>query len=649
MITSFPNKHRLRVDFGLIKSFVKPPKLLKIQLDSFEQFIQKSVLPEHRENIGIESVFRSVFPINDYSGSCTLEYLHYRLGEPKYEQSECKARGTTYATPIRVLLRLIIWDQEDTTSKKKKPKDIKEQEIYFGEFPLMTDTGSFIINGTERSIVSQLHKSPGVFFSHDKGKNHVGGKLLYFGGIIPQRGCWLDFEFDAKDVLYVRIDRKKKFLVSLLLKALGFSDLELLKMFYSIEEVDLTGAHDKTSEERIFSKKLNESAYINQKSLDDIIDPKTKDVIVPAKRKITKIGLKKLVEAGVEVVPSSESDLIGKYSLEKITDAEENVLVGSNEVITPAVLEKLLAANIESIKILHIGHRTIGPALRNTIATDKTENANEAVIEVYRKLKPGDPPTLEVAKNLLHNMFFNPDRYDLSRVGRMKMNYKLGMNKDLDDTILDVQDILNMVTYLLYLKEGTGDIDDIDHLGNRRVRGVGELLENRFRLGLVRMEKAIKERISMFEIDTVSLGDIVNAKPVIAVVNEFFGSSQLSQFMDQTNPLSEITHKRRLSALGPGGLTRDRAGFEVRDVHTSHYGRICPVETPEGPNIGLISSLSSYSRINEFGFIETPYQVVNDGVVTKEIKYLSAIDDDKSKIAQSGVPLNKDEIGRAHV
>ncbi|KAK3606951.1 hypothetical protein CHS0354_018547 [Potamilus streckersoni] len=641
MINSYPNKYRLRVDFGRIDTAFSPPKLLQNQLSSYEIFLQKNIPFDQRKNVGLEAVFRSVFPITDYSESCTLEYMYYRLGEPKYTQQECKSRGATYATPIRVLLRMIIWEQAEKT-KKKKPKDIKEQEIYFGEFPLMTDTGSFIINGTERCIVSQLHKSPGVFFSHDKGKNHAVGKLLYFSSIIPQRGSWLDFEFDAKDILYVRIDRKKKFLATLLLKALGFSTRDLLSMFYPTESVDLSGAVGKAVENRVYRKKLDKQAYLNQKAAADIIDPTTGEVLVQAKRKINRVNLKKLLDSNIEYVPSDPEDIIGRYSLEEIKNAEGDVLVDCNQLVTETVLENLLEAGITEIRLLHIGHRTIGSALRDTLESDKINNSNDAVIEIYRKLKPGDVPTLDAAKTLLNNLFFNPARYDLSRVGRMKMNRKLGTEKDIDaHRVLDTDDIFRIVTYLLHLKEGTGEIDDIDHLGNRRVRGVGELLENRFRLGLVRMEKTVKERISMYELDKIVLTDIVSAKPIIAVINEFFGGSQLSQFMDQTNPLSEVTHKRRLSALGPGGLTRDRAGFEVRDVHNSHYGRICPVETPEGPNIGLISSLSTYAAINDFGFIETPYRKVNDGKITGDYEYMSAIDDSKVKISQAGVKTDK--------
>lgn len=641
MINSFPNAYRLRVDFGEIVPPLEPPALLQVQKDSYAWFLQKEVDPESRDNRGLEAVFKSVFPISDFSGSCTLEYVSYRLGEPKYDIFECKTRGVTFSAPIRVSLRLILWENEEG-SEQKRIRDIKEQEIYLGEFPLMTDTGSFIINGTERVIVSQLHKSPGVFFSHDKGKTHSSGKLLYSAGIIPQRGSWVDFEFDSKDLLFVRIDRRRKFYASIFLKALGYSNEELLTKFYKTEKIILNRAFSADEEDRTYTKVLDTVTSLNQKAYDDILHPSTKEVILPKGRKISKASLRKIVDAGILEIPSNLEDIIGRYSLNDIHDNAGELIVACNEPISPAALEKLIETEVEYIRVLYIGPKTIGSAFRDTIAADNVETSDDALIEVYKKMKPGDPPTVEVAKTLIYNMFFNPERYDLSRVGRMKLNKKLRIEGELTDSILTNDDMLNVVGYLLNLKEGIGVVDDIDHLGNRRVRSVGELLENLFRVGLVRMERAIKERMSLQESENIMLHDIVNSKPVSAVINEFFGSSQLSQFMDQTNPLSEITHKRRLSALGPGGLTRERAGFEVRDVHTSHYGRICPIETPEGPNIGLISSMTTYSKLNEFGFIETPYRIVKDGIVTDDIHFLSAIDEDHCRIGQADIKLNND-------
>ncbi len=649
----YPHIQRFRVDFGKIQSIVEPPPLLKIQKDSYDWFLQKDVAPENRVNQGWEAVFTSVFPISDFGGTCTLEYVSYRLGEPKYDEMECKIRGVTYAAPIRVSLRLIIWEKDEKTDQRRI-HDIKEQEIYLGEFPLMTETGSFIVNGTERVIVSQLHKSSGVFFNHDKGKTHASGKLLYSASIIPQRGSWIDFEFDAKDLLFVRIDRRRKFLATVFLKALTFSqkeeknpepytDRDLLDRFYYTERVILEKAFGKTEENWEFQKYFDSQSSQNQRAVDDIISEDDGQVIIPKGKKISKSAIRKIQDAKITRIPTNMEDIIGRYSLDEIKDKNGDQIVDTNGVITKDILIRLIEEEIKEITLLFIGNKTIGPALRNTLAADKVNTPEEAIIEIYKKMKPGDPPTLEVAKNMLQNMFFRPERYDLSRVGRMKINKKLGLDIELDYTILTDDDIFCVVEYLLRIKDGAGgSVDDIDHLGNRRVRGVGELLENQVRIGLVRMERAIKERMSLQETETMMLHDIVNSKPVSAVINEFFGSSQLSQFMDQTNPLSEITHKRRLSALGPGGLTRERAGFEVRDVHTSHYGRICPVETPEGPNIGLISSIATYARLNEFGFIETPYRKAQNAEVGNEVDFLSAIDEGKFKIAQANALISDD-------
>ncbi|MCP4754076.1 MAG: DNA-directed RNA polymerase subunit beta [Proteobacteria bacterium] len=638
----YPHIQRIRIDFSKIKTILDPPPLLQIQKDSYESFLQKDVAPENRNNQGWEAVFRSVFPISDFGGTCTLEYVSYRLGEPKYDEADCKIRGVTYAAPIRVSLRLIIWER-DEKSEQRRIHDIKEQEIYLGEFPLMSETGSFIINGTERVIVSQLHKSSGVFFNHDKGKTHASGKLLYSASVIPQRGSWIDFEFDAKDLLYVRIDRRRKFLATVLLKALGYAGPELLNRFYYTETIILKGAFTADKGKRAFSKHFDSQASQNQRAVDDIVNPENKQIIVTKGKKISKASVRKIQEAGITVIPTVIEDVLGRYTVEDIVGQDGEVIVKSNSPVTREILDQLIENKTEEITLLFIGNKTIGTSFRNTLAADRSETEQEAMIEIYKKMKPGDPPTQEVARNLLKNMFFNPERYDLSRVGRMKINKKLNIDDDLDQTVLTNEDILAVVEYLLRLKDGAGgSIDDIDHLGNRRVRGVGELLENQVRIGLVRMERAIKERMSLQETETMMLHDIVNSKPVSAVINEFFGSSQLSQFMDQTNPLSEITHKRRLSALGPGGLTRERAGFEVRDVHSSHYGRICPVETPEGPNIGLISSIATYARLNEFGFIETPYQKIEASAVSGDVHYLSAIDEGNYKIAQANAPLDEE-------
>ena len=631
-------KNRVRYSFG--NSNPPPmPNLLNMQLESYERFLQKDLPPDQRKPEGLEAVFRSVFPISDFSGSTTLEYVHYRLGDPQYTVDECRIRGVTFSAPLRVALRLIVWEK-DSEDGSRHIHDIKEQDIYLGELPLMTDKGSFIINGTERVIVSQMHKSPGVFFTHDKGKSHSSGKILYSARIIPQRGSWIDFEFDTKDILYVRIDRKRKFPATVLLRALGYSEEEILARFYRPETIDLAGAIGKDPDKRTFRKVVDQDVTLNQRADRDIVDPKTKEVLVHAERKITRPALRKIQAAGLTHIPATVDDVVGRYPIAAITDAAGEVLLPANGLITGEVLELLLEHKVEQVNLIYVGDRTIGQSLRETLSSDNMRTTQEALIELYKRLKPGDPPTLETARLLVHNLFFNEDRYSLSKVGRLKINKKLNLEEPLDNTVLTKEDILRTVEYLLNLKEGVeGTIDDIDHLGNRRVRCVGELLENQFRIGLVRMERAVKERMSLQETESMMLHDIVNAKPVAAAINEFFGSSQLSQFMDQTNPLSEVTHKRRLSALGPGGLTREWAGFDVRDVHASHYGRICPIETPEGPNIGLIASLATYASINDFGFIETPYRRVMEGKVSNDILYLSAIEEDQFRVAQANAPL----------
>ena len=638
MLNNHHDQNRIRYSFGRITT-PEMPHLLNMQMESYNRFLQKDAAPDQRHNEGLEAVFRSVFPISDFSGSTTLEYVHYRLGNPQYTVGECRIRGVTFSAPLRVALRLIVWEK-DSEDGTKHIHDIKEQDIYLGELPLMTDTGSFIINGTERVIVSQMHKSPGVFFSHDKGKSHSSGKILYSARIIPQRGSWIDFEFDAKDQLFVRIDRKRKFPATILLRAMGYNEEDILNRFYLKETLDLSEALGKEPEKRSYFRIVDPDVTLNLRAVGDIVDPKTKEVLVHSERRITRPALRRIQSAGLKRIPCQADEILGRFPIRNIVNEAGEVILPANAMITGEVLETLLESGFKSIDLIHIGERTIGDSLRETLAGDNIRSTQEALIELYKRLKPGDPPTLETAKLLLNNQFFNEDRYSLSKVGRLKINKKLGMEEPLENTVLNQEDILQTVGYLLKLKEGVeGTIDDIDHLGNRRIRSVGELLENQFRIGLVRMERAVKERMSLQETESMMLHDIVNAKPVAAVINEFFGSSQLSQFMDQTNPLSEVTHKRRLSALGPGGLTREWAGFDVRDVHASHYGRICPIETPEGPNIGLIASLATYAQINDFGFIETPYHRVDNGKVKDDIQYLSAIEEDQFKIAQANAPL----------
>jgi DNA-directed RNA polymerase subunit beta len=635
MAYSIANNQLLRKHFAEIPQIIEIPNLIDIQKNSYKRFLQAELPPSARKNIGLEAVFRSVFPIRDFSETCSLEYVSYSLGTPKYDVDECHQRGMTFAAPMKVRVRLVSWDL-DKESGVQSIRDIKEQEVYFGEIPLMTENGTFIINGTERVIVSQLHRSPGVFYDHDKGKTHSSGKILYSARVIPYRGSWLDFDFDHKDIIFVRIDRRRKLPATVLLKALGYSAEELLNYYYDVEEIVLDGES--------FKKKVNLDLLPGQRTAFDIVAADG-EVIVKANRKFTKASIRKLAEKGIEYIPVLEENVLGKVASTDIVDTTTGeVIVECNEEITATKLEELRSRGINDIKVLFIDNLYVGPYLRETLLLDRIGTPEDAMIEIYRRLRPGDPPTIRSSTALFESLFFNPERYDLSTVGRLKLNYKLGLETPLEHTTLTKDDILEVVRYLIDLRNGKGAIDDIDHLGNRRVRAVGELLENQYRVGLVRMERAIKERMSLQEVDSLMPHDLINSKPVSAVVKEFFGSSQLSQFMDQTNPLSEITHKRRLSALGPGGLTRERAGFEVRDVHPTHYGRVCPIETPEGPNIGLIASLSTYARINEHGFVETPYRIVRDGQVTSEIKYFSALEEEGHAIAQANAVL--DEQGR---
>ncbi len=632
------NNFRVRKNFGKLKKIIEVPNLIDIQKRSYDKFLQRDTPVEQRDDIGLQAVFKSVFPIKDFGETSSLEFVSYSLDRPKYDEEECRARGMTFAAPIKVVVRLVVWDVDDETGTQSI-RDVKEQEVYFGEIPLMTEHGTFIINGTERVVVSQLHRSPGVFFDHDRGKTHSSGKKLFSARVIPYRGSWLDFEFDHKDHIYVRIDRRRKLYATVLLRALGFSTQDLLNYFYDKEAIHL-------EEDGTVSRGVDFELLAGQRATNDIRDPESGEVIVKKGRKLTRAHIKKLRAADIRKLPMELEELVGKVSADDVVDENTGeVLINCNEDVTEEHAYRLREAGIKQFKTLFIDDFNVGPFLRDTLLQDKLQSSEDAIMEIYRRLRPGDPPTIETARNLFDSLFFRADRYDLSTVGRLKLNHKFGVDEPLTTTVLTKRDIMETVKYLVELRNGRGQIDDIDHLGNRRVRAVGELMENQYRIGLVRMERAIKERMSMSqEMDALMPADLINAKPVSAVVKEYFASSQLSQFMDQTNPLSEVTHKRRLSALGPGGLTRERAGFEVRDVHTTHYGRICPIETPEGPNIGLIASLSTYARINEFGFIETPYRAVEGGVAASEVAYYSALQEQGHYIAQANAKL--DENGK---
>jgi len=622
---------RLRRNFARIKNIIDIPNLIEIQRKSYEKFLQVGIPNEERENTGLQGVFKSVFPIRDFNQTASLEFVSYHFEKPNYDVNECRERGMTYAAPLKVVVRLVVWDVDHETGARSI-RDVKEQEVYFGEIPLMTETGTFIVNGTERVVVSQLHRSPGIFFEHDKGKTHSSGKLLYSARVIPYRGSWLDFEFDPKDILFVRIDRRRKMPATVLIKSLGLSDEEILNYFYKYETISVDGKQ--------ISKSVVPELLVFQRAVRDIKNPKNEEVLVKKGRKFSRPALEKIAAAKIKEIPIELEEILGRVAAHDVVDKETGeVILECNEVLTEEKWTEIRSRKIDSIDLLYIDNLNVGPYIRNTLMVDKVKIPQEAILEIYRRLRPGDPATPEAAQNFFENLFFNPERYDLSKVGRLKINYKFGYDIPLEITTLRKEDILDTVRYLVNLKDGYGQVDDIDHLGNRRVRAVGELLENQFRIGLVRMERAIKERMSLQELETLMPYDLINPKPVSAVVKEFFGSSQLSQFMDQTNPLSEVTHKRRLSALGPGGLTRERAGFEVRDVHATHYGRICPIETPEGPNIGLIASLSTFAQVNPYGFIETPYRKVKDGRVTEEVVYCSALDEQGFAIAQANAAL----------
>jgi len=633
MTVNPPNYRRIRKSFGHIKSIVEIPDLIGMQRESYDRFLQMDVLPENRKDAGLQSVFNSVYPIKDFTGTASLEFVSYHFAEIKHSVGECINRGMTYEISVRIRVRLVVYDVDKTTGVSNI-RDVKEQEIYFGTIPLMTEKGTFIINGTERAVVSQLHRSSGVFFDHDKGKTHSSGKIIYTARIIPVRGSWIDMEIDPKDIVNIRIDRRRKFPITLLFKAIGYSDDDILSYFYHKEKIII-------KKKQLF-REMNPEFLKGQRPGSDILNPETGQVIVKKGRQFTKKALKELQDAGVELIPISKEDLYGRVVASDIVHPKTAELIAKTNVTIEKDLEKaIVSSGIDSFDVLVMEGLYSSNAIQKTLLVDKVTSKEDALIDIYRRLRPGNPATPEVAQEFVDHLFFRNAYYDLSGVGRLKINHRLKTNTPIDIRTLRKEDILLTAKTLVELRDNQGAVDDIDHLGNRRVRAVGELLENQYRIGLVRMERAIKERMSMQEVDALMPNDLVNPKPVSAVVKEFFGTSQLSQFLDQTNPLSETTHKRRLSALGPGGLTRDRAGFEVRDVHPSHYGRICPIETPEGPNIGLIVSLCTYARVNEFGFIETPYRVVKDATVTDEIKNLSAFEEQEHPIAQANAPVNE--------
>ena len=656
------NRKRIRKSFGRIPEVTPMPNLIDVQRASYDAFLQMHVTPDARSTTGLQEVFKSVFPIEDFTGRGRLEFVYYELEEPKYDVEECIQRGMTYAAPLKVVLRLIVWDIDEDTGAKSI-RDIKEQPVYMGDMPLMTDNGTFVVNGTERVIVSQMHRSPGVFFDHDKGKTHASGKYLFAARVIPYRGSWLDFEFDAKDLIYVRIDRKRKLPVTTLLYALdsaatealraarqakgekleigeikGMDAEEILNAFY--RQVVFEQVRD-TQGDLAWARPFDVEAFRGVKLSENLVDADTGEIVAKTDEKLTARAARKIAETTKRVLVG-RNDVIGRYVAEDLFDPNTGeIFADAGDEISEAKLAVFEAAGLESIPTLAIDQSN-GPWIRNTLAVDKNANRDDALVDIYRVMRPGEPPTSETAEALLNGLFFDSERYDLSSVGRVKMNMRLGIECDDQMRVLRKIDILRTIQIMCELKDGRGQIDDIDNLGNRRVRSVGELMENQYRVGLLRMERAIRERMSSVDIDGVMPHDLINAKPAAAAVREFFGSSQLSQFMDQTNPLSEVTHKRRLSALGPGGLTRERAGFEVRDVHPTHYGRICPIETPEGPNIGLINSLATYAKVNKYGFIETPYRMVKDGKVQNEYRYLSAMEEDKLTVAQADAPKTSD-------
>jgi DNA-directed RNA polymerase subunit beta len=633
MAQTFTGRKRIRKFFGHIREVAEMPNLIEVQKASYDQFLLVDAPKGGRPDEGLQSVFKSVFPISDFSNAALLEFVNYEFEPPKYDVDECRQRGMTFAAPLKVTLRLIVFDVDPDTGAKSV-KDIKEQDVYMGDMPFMTSNGTFIVNGTERVIVSQMHRSPGVFFDHDKGKTHSSGKLLFAARIIPYRGSWLDIEFDAKDIVHARIDRRRKIPVTSLLFALGMDGEEILSTFYKkiVYSKTKTGWRVPFDAERMKGFKASV----------DLTDADTGEVVVEMGKKLSARAARLLGEKGVKALSASDEDLIGQYLAEDLYNADTGeIYAEAGDEISAKMLEQLVDMGFDEISVLDIDHINVGPYVRNTLAVDKNSSREDALFDIYRVMRPGEPPTIDTAEAMFQSLFFDAERYDLSAVGRVKMNMRLDLDAPDTQRTLRKEDIVAVARALVDLRDGRGEIDDIDHLGNRRVRSVGELMENQYRLGLLRMERAIKERMSSVDIDTVMPQDLINAKPAAAAVREFFGSSQLSQFMDQTNPLSEITHKRRLSALGPGGLTRERAGFEVRDVHPTHYGRICPIETPEGPNIGLINSLATFARVNKYGFIESPYRKVKDGRVTDEVSYLSAMEEQKHFVAQADAPMDE--------
>src|SRR6201746_1004846 len=629
---SFTARKRIRKSFGRIPEVAPMPNLIDVQRSSYEAFLQMNVRPDNRTQSGLQEVFKSVFPIDDFAGRGRLEFVYYELEEPKYDVEECIQRGMTFSAPLKVVLRLLVWDVDEDPGSRSI-RDTKEQPVYMGDLPLMTDNGTFVINGTERVIVSQMHRSPGVFFDHDKGKTHSSGKLLFAARVIPYRGSWLDIEFDAKDIVFARIDRRRKIPVTSLMFALGLDGEEILSTFYK----------------KIMFKRAKEGwrvpfaadRFRGYSTINDLMAADTGKVVLEAGKKLTERSARQLQEKGLKALRLSDEELVGNYLAEDLVNPKTGeIYAEAGEEITEKTLKGLNKHGYKELPLLDIDHVNVGAYIRNTLHADKNMTREDALFDIYRVMRPGEPPTIDSAQTMFQSLFFDSERYDLSAVGRVKMNMRLELDAPDTHRTLRKEDILAVIKTLVDLRDGKGEIDDIDHLGNRRVRSVGELMENQYRIGLLRMERAIKERMSSVDIDTVMPQDLINAKPAAAAVREFFGSSQLSQFMDQTNPLSEITHKRRLSALGPGGLTRERAGFEVRDVHPTHYGRICPIETPEGPNIGLINSLATFARVNKYGFVETPYRKVKDGRVTDEVVYLSAMEEGRYRVAQANVPLD---------
>jgi DNA-directed RNA polymerase subunit beta len=629
---TFTGRKRVRKFFGKIQEVAEMPNLIEVQKASYDQFLLVAEPVGGRPDEGLQAVFKSVFPISDFSNSSMLEFVKYEFEAPKYDVDECRQRGMTYAAPLKVTLRLIVFDIDEETGAKSV-KDIKEQDVYMGDIPLMTNNGTFVVNGTERVIVSQMHRSPGVFFDHDKGKTHSSGKLLFAARIIPYRGSWLDIEFDAKDIVHARIDRRRKIPVTSLLYALGMDPEEILNTFYR----KIAYKRQKDG----WRVPFDANRFRGYKAVNDLVDADNNKVVLEAGKKLTVRQARQLAEKGLKALRMTDQELVGNYIAEDLVNAKTGeIYAEAGEEITEKTLKGLNEAGYKELPLLDIDHVNVGAYIRNTLAIDKNMTREDALFDIYRVMRPGEPPTLDTAQSMFNSLFFDSERYDLSAVGRVKMNMRLDLDAPDTMRVLRKEDVNAVIRTLVDLRDGKGEIDDIDHLGNRRVRSVGELMENQYRIGLLRMERAIKERMSSVDIDTVMPQDLINAKPAAAAVREFFGSSQLSQFMDQTNPLSEITHKRRLSALGPGGLTRERAGFEVRDVHPTHYGRICPIETPEGPNIGLINSLATFARVNKYGFVETPYRKVKDGRVTDEVIYLSAMEEGRYTVAQANAVID---------